>query len=92
MRAHFQVRHVIYSVQICKCNRIRHVDGALLEYRRTAYGRVGEDIGGRHGRLPGGSGTKLNISSLPEDVCGSLSSGVEERRMRIDKVEFNTSQ
>lgn len=84
MRAHFQFRDMIYRVQAC--------GRGALEYRQTAYGRVGEDTGGRHGRLPGGSGAKLSISRLLEDFCGSLSSGGEERRMRTDKVEFNAGQ
>lgn len=79
---------MICSVQIFKCNHIRHVNGAPLEYRQMANGKMGENTCGR----PGGSGAKLSISRLLEDFCGSLSSGVEERRMRIDKVEFNTSQ
>lgn len=64
------------------------MDGALLEYRLLTCGRVREDIADNHEILPGGSGAKLNISSLQEDYYGSLRSGVKKRRMKIDEAEF----
>lgn len=67
------------------------MDGALLEHRLKTCGRVREDIDDNHEILPGGSGAKVNISSLQEAYCGSLRSGVKKRRMRIDEAELLVS-